>query len=115
MYSWHDIAERTVRGVYAKISAHEPTPLIQRLENYCAGGPVAGKLFCVIAVLDVLIHFLLCWLWPVKNIDIALNFDMAKYVGEETCRPSVESGPVKSATDCNAEGSSTQCSILART
>jgi hypothetical protein len=47
--------------------------------RYNACGIVAGKLFCIIALLDYLIYRLLEWLSPRDQIDIAPNFPYELY------------------------------------
>lgn len=37
--------------------------------SYYAGGPVAGKVFCIIIAVDMLFLYLLEWLSPTASID----------------------------------------------
>jgi phosphatidylinositol glycan class A protein len=73
MYNWHDVARRTERVYDRMIEAPKPT-LLERLHKYNACGPVAGKLFCLVVLLDYLIYRLLEWLMPRDKIDRAPNF-----------------------------------------
>ena len=50
-------------------------------------GPVAGKLFCIIVAIDVLLHYLLCWLLPESQIDIAPDFNFEQYMAEDMKPP----------------------------
>ena len=78
MYSWHQVAERT-EIVYDKIMKTKPLPLMERLKNYNSSGIVAGKIFCLMAILDFLIWRILEWFLPRKDIDIAVNFPHELY------------------------------------
>eukprot|EP00656_Telonema_subtile_P052350 TRINITY_DN7282_c0_g1_i5.p1 TRINITY_DN7282_c0_g1~~TRINITY_DN7282_c0_g1_i5.p1 ORF type:complete len:251 (-),score=66.10 TRINITY_DN7282_c0_g1_i5:98-850(-) len=86
MYSWHNVAWRTEK-VYQRIlrateQQHGQQPVLDRYKAVYACGPVAGKLFCIMLTIDVLVHYLLCWLWPEANIDIAPDFDFERYSPE---------------------------------
>jgi phosphatidylinositol glycan class A protein len=78
MYNWHDVARRTER-VYDRMQAESPPTLMQRLHKYHACGPVAGKLFCCIVLLDYLLWRLFEWLSPREQIDRAPDFPYALY------------------------------------
>ncbi len=47
--------------------------------RYHACGVVAGKLFCIIVILDYLLYRFLEWLSPREKIDIAPNFPYLLY------------------------------------
>ncbi|KAJ1973829.1 Phosphatidylinositol N-acetylglucosaminyltransferase GPI3 subunit [Dimargaris xerosporica] len=79
MYSWMDVAARTEQ-VYYSIMALPSPPLIERLRRYYGCGVWAGKLFCMLAVVDYLLLLLLEWLWPRESIEIAPTFDHKRYV-----------------------------------
>ncbi|PVV03378.1 hypothetical protein BB560_002143 [Smittium megazygosporum] len=78
MYSWHNVAYRT-EIVYYKIIDQPKLPLIERLRLYYGCGRVAGKLFCMVAVVDFLLCVLFEWIWPTSKIEVAPNFPKAKY------------------------------------
>jgi phosphatidylinositol glycan class A protein len=72
MYSWLNIAKRT-EAVYRLLAPQNP-PLVRRLELYYSCGPVAGKLFVLIAVVDIFLYMLLEWLYPARRIDRATKW-----------------------------------------
>ncbi|GLJ42395.1 hypothetical protein SUGI_0878100 [Cryptomeria japonica] len=80
LYSWNDVARRTV-VVYDRALVSSPTNLLQRLMRYYECGAWAGKLFCLVMVLDFIIWHLIEWWQPAKNIDLVP--DMA--VREKDC------------------------------
>ena len=92
MYSWSDIARRTERvydlitgsssapdneGFYDEEWMHYGQPaqphsfaLMDRLKRYYGCGIWAGKLFCIVVVIDYLIYIMLEMLYPREKIDI---------------------------------------------
>ena len=89
MYNWHHVAERT-EIVYDKIMKKSPLPLTERLKKYVfvyfslevsynSTGIFAGKLFCIIAIIDFLIWRILEWLFPRDSIDAAIDFPHDHY------------------------------------
>lgn len=71
MYSWRDIAKRT-ENVYNSLSRREINqPLLTRLLKYYCCGPVAGKLYVLCVVVDIILLTILDWLFPRENIDKA--------------------------------------------
>ncbi|KAM7203981.1 glycosyltransferase [Rhypophila sp. PSN 637] len=96
MYSWTDVARRTERvytGICGDISevefyGHDATAnvagwtatrgrsgvrsfaLIDRLKRYYGCGVWAGKLFCIVVIVDYLLYVFLEWWFPRRNIDI---------------------------------------------
>lgn len=72
MYSWSDVAQR-VENVYSSAQKQEMPSFIERLMLYRTVGPIAGIIFCIIASVDVLFHFILNLLVPVETIDILPN------------------------------------------
>ncbi|CAI5942364.1 unnamed protein product, partial [Closterium sp. NIES-64] len=61
MYSWHDVAERTER-VYDRVMAMPLDDLPTRLSRYYACGVVAGKVFCLVVLLNSLLAAILALL-----------------------------------------------------
>ncbi|OMJ16491.1 Phosphatidylinositol N-acetylglucosaminyltransferase gpi3 subunit [Smittium culicis] len=78
MYSWHNIAYRT-EIVYQKVINLPEPPLIERLRLYYGCGRVAGKLFCMVAVVDYLLMILFETIWPSSKIEIAPDFPTKSY------------------------------------
>lgn len=71
MYSWVDVARRT-QVVYDRIDPDRlEEPLLNRLMRYYRCGPWAGKLFVICVLVDVLLYYLLEWLYPRDKIDLA--------------------------------------------
>lgn len=78
MYSWSDVAERTEK-VYEKMLLGRKLPLIERLRRYYGCGVWAGKLFCIVVVVNYLFMIFLEWLIPRRDIDLVPKFNMEKY------------------------------------
>lgn len=68
MYSWTDVATRLER-VYRQAMENEFPRASERLARYHAGGPLAGKIFCIIVAVDLLFLKLLEWWLPERDID----------------------------------------------
>ncbi|KAF5187211.1 Phosphatidylinositol n-acetylglucosaminyltransferase gpi3 subunit [Thalictrum thalictroides] len=61
LYSWHDVARRT-EIVYDRALSCSNENLLQRLPRYLACGAWAGKLFCVVMIINFLLwHLLQVW------------------------------------------------------
>ncbi|XP_067018979.1 phosphatidylinositol N-acetylglucosaminyltransferase subunit A-like isoform X1 [Acropora muricata] len=73
MYTWQNVARRTERA-YDLVETVSRVTFDERLNRLYQCGRVAGKIFCVLAVIDLFILWLLVWLFPRKNIDIAHDF-----------------------------------------
>ncbi|KAI9227024.1 MAG: hypothetical protein DHS80DRAFT_32156 [Piptocephalis tieghemiana] len=78
MYSWINVAERTER-VYDRVSEMAMPSLIERLRRYYGCGLFAGKLFCLVAAVDVLLLVFLQWLWPQEEYELAPDFPTTRY------------------------------------
>ncbi|RKP08669.1 hypothetical protein THASP1DRAFT_34611 [Thamnocephalis sphaerospora] len=78
MYSWANVAERT-EIVYDRITQIHTPPFIERLRRYYGCGLWAGKVFCIMAALDLLFLLLLDWWLPRETVEIAPNFPTRKY------------------------------------
>lgn len=94
MYSWNDIAvrtERVYRGINKDITERQfygpqvddwqlandryrSFALIDRLKRYYGCGTWAGKLFCVVAILDYILFMVLEWFYPRVKIDYAIDW-----------------------------------------
>ncbi|KAK7413070.1 Phosphatidylinositol N-acetylglucosaminyltransferase GPI3 subunit [Neonectria punicea] len=101
MYSWQNVALRTER-VYDGISGTIPEDefygldpggyngsrirnfaLIDRLKRYYGCGIWAGKLFCLVVVVDYLFFLFLEWWFPRENIDICPNWPRKPIVDDD--------------------------------
>ncbi|KAK0526351.1 Phosphatidylinositol N-acetylglucosaminyltransferase GPI3 subunit [Tilletia horrida] len=67
-YSWSDVAARLER-VYLRAMDQELVGRWERLGAYRACGPVAGLVFVIVVVVEMLFLELLQVLWPVRDID----------------------------------------------
>lgn len=79
MYSWMDVAARTVR-VYDRVAA-SPTPtLAERLRRYnTVGGLLAGWLCCFTVGVMYLVWRVVEWWWPVEEVERAREFPHREY------------------------------------
>lgn len=96
MYSWSNVALRTER-VYDGITGTIPEEdfygfdtgrysasrvrnfaLIDRMKRYYGCGIWAGKLFCLVIVIDYLFYLFLEWWFPRENIDICPDWPRKK-------------------------------------
>lgn len=70
LYSWADVARRT-ETVYNHSVDTKPDDLLQRLSRYYACGPWAGKLFCVMVIIEFMLWILLEWWYPDEQVERA--------------------------------------------
>jgi len=77
LYSWSDVALRTV-VVYDRALISDNVNLLQRLSRYYECGAWAGKLFCLVMILDFILWCFLEWWQPVKNVDVAPDLSVIK-------------------------------------
>ncbi|KAK8484708.1 hypothetical protein V6N13_094333 [Hibiscus sabdariffa] len=68
LYNWNDVAERT-EIVYNRALKCSDQSLLERLSRYLSCGAWAGKLFCMVMIIDFLIWHLLELLKPAKDIE----------------------------------------------
>ncbi|KAF5445764.1 hypothetical protein F2P56_034790 [Juglans regia] len=69
LYNWHDVAKRT-EIVYDRALKCSNQSLLERLSRYLSCGAWAGKLFCLVVVIDFLL-FRLLQLWqPAEDIEV---------------------------------------------
>lgn len=68
LYSWHDVAKRT-QIVYERALKCTDQSLIQRLSRYLACGAWAGKLFCLVMIINYLFWCLLRLWQPEDEIE----------------------------------------------
>ncbi|KAK1302394.1 hypothetical protein QJS10_CPB12g00465 [Acorus calamus] len=69
LYSWHDVARRT-EVVYDRTLRCPNENLLQRLSRYLVCGTWAGKLFCLVMILDFLFWHLLQFFKPTEDIEV---------------------------------------------
>lgn len=68
MYSWTDVARR-LEKVYSEAMREERVGVGERLRRYYRGGVVAGKIWVIIVVVDMVFLKLLEWWLPEGGID----------------------------------------------
>uniref|UniRef100_A0ACD5TY17 Uncharacterized protein n=1 Tax=Avena sativa TaxID=4498 RepID=A0ACD5TY17_AVESA len=68
LYSWDDVAKRT-EIVYDRAMQSSDTNLLHRLPKYLSCGAWAGKLFCLVMILNYLVWCLLEFLQPTGDIE----------------------------------------------
>ncbi|CAA7387915.1 unnamed protein product [Spirodela intermedia] len=69
LYSWHDVARRT-EIVYDRAQRCSDENLLQRLSRYLNCGAWAGKLFCIVMIIDFLFWQFLQWWQPSEDIEV---------------------------------------------
>uniref|UniRef100_A0A0E0EA06 phosphatidylinositol N-acetylglucosaminyltransferase n=1 Tax=Oryza meridionalis TaxID=40149 RepID=A0A0E0EA06_9ORYZ len=68
LYSWDDVAKRT-EIVYDRAMQSPQTDLLERLPRYVRCGAWAGKLFCLVMIINYLLWCLLEYLQPTEGIE----------------------------------------------
>ncbi|XP_037435301.1 phosphatidylinositol N-acetylglucosaminyltransferase subunit A-like isoform X3 [Triticum dicoccoides] len=68
LYSWDDVAKRT-EIVYDRAMQSSNTNLLDRLPRYLTCGAWAGKLFCLVMIINYLVWCLLEFLQPAEGIE----------------------------------------------
>ncbi|XP_052212714.1 phosphatidylinositol N-acetylglucosaminyltransferase subunit A-like isoform X2 [Dreissena polymorpha] len=68
MYTWPNVARRT-EVVYDMVSQMPHRELKSRISRYYQCGPLAGKLFVIAVILDLVFLWLVSWIWPAQNIE----------------------------------------------
>lgn len=68
LYSWHDVAKRT-EAVYDRALQCSDMDLMERLPRYLRCGSWAGKLFCLVMIINYLLWHLLQLLQPSASIE----------------------------------------------
>lgn len=69
LYSWHDVAKRT-EIVYDRALRCSNQNLLERLSRYLTCGAWAGKLFCLVMVIDFLLWHLLKVFQPAADMEV---------------------------------------------
>ncbi|PQP93795.1 phosphatidylinositol N-acetylglucosaminyltransferase gpi3 subunit-like [Prunus yedoensis var. nudiflora] len=86
LYNWHDVAKRT-EIVYDRALKCSNQNLLQRLSRYLSCGAWAGKLFCLVMIIDFLLWHLLQLWKPAEDIeevpDFILSHDQDKGISRD--------------------------------
>lgn len=86
LYDWHDVAKRT-EIVYDRALNCSNQSLLERLSRYLACGAWAGKLFCLVMIIDFLLWRLLQLWKPAEDIevvpDIVLSHDEDRGISQD--------------------------------
>ncbi|CAK9328053.1 unnamed protein product [Citrullus colocynthis] len=75
LYDWHDVARRTVI-VYDYALRTSDQNLLERLSRYLSCGSWAGKLFCLVMIIDFLLWYFLKLWQPDENIEVVPDFKL---------------------------------------
>ncbi|KGN66440.1 phosphatidylinositol N-acetylglucosaminyltransferase subunit A [Cucumis sativus] len=75
LYDWHDVAKRTAI-VYDHALSSSDQNLIERLSRYLSCGSWAGKLFCLVMLIDFLLWYFLKLWQPDENIEVVPDFKL---------------------------------------
>ncbi|KAL6200785.1 hypothetical protein ACLB2K_030566 [Fragaria x ananassa] len=73
LYNWHDVAKRT-EIVYDRALKCSKQSLLKRLSRYLSCGAWAGKLFCLVMIIDFIFWHLLQRWQPAKDIEEVPDF-----------------------------------------
>nr|XP_008384391.2 phosphatidylinositol N-acetylglucosaminyltransferase subunit A-like [Malus domestica] len=73
LYNWHDVAKRT-EIVYDRALKCSNQNLLQRLSRYLSCGAWAGKIFCLVMIIDFLLWHLLQLWKPEEDIEEVPDF-----------------------------------------
>lgn len=82
LYSWHDVAKRT-EIVYDRALQASEKNLLQRLPRYLKCGSWAGKLFCLVMIVNFLLLRLLELWQPVESIEEVPDILLVQHQDEE--------------------------------
>ena len=74
VYTWRSIAARTEK-VYQTISRVAPSCIKERLMKYFKVAPVAGKIYCLLIIFDIIILLFFDFVFPRKHIDCCPHLD----------------------------------------
>lgn len=77
LYSWHDVAKRT-QIVYERALRCADQSLLERLSRYLACGAWAGKLFCLVMIINYLFWCLLRLWQPEEEIEEVPDFQLPR-------------------------------------
>ncbi|CAO1638343.1 unnamed protein product [Sympodiomycopsis kandeliae] len=76
MYNWDHVVQR-LEVVYDNINQlNRDDSLMDRLIKYHDhNGIIAGKVFCIVVMVDFAFWYMLSWIWPKDNIDVVDDCD----------------------------------------
>ena len=77
LYTWQNVAART-ENVYNSIEKVDEPDIATKLKRYSHTGPVAGKLFMLIAAFNFFLLWLVHWWLPDDKIEYAADFPVRK-------------------------------------
>ncbi|KAL2463424.1 UDP-Glycosyltransferase superfamily protein [Forsythia ovata] len=87
LYNWHDVARRT-EIVYDRALRCSSQNLLERLSRYLPCGAWAGKLFCLVMIIDFLFWRLLQLWQPDRNIEVVPDIHLTNHMQDKTARDS---------------------------
>jgi len=71
MYSW-DATVRRLEAVYARAMLTPPRSTTERFRRYAdAGGPIGGKIICMVIAVQIMLVMVLDWLVPTSSLSLA--------------------------------------------
>ncbi len=73
LYTWPDVARRT-ECVYDRVHAHTEIHVEGRIKKYLKTGPIAGKVFILIAALNYIFVLFLQWIHPDYMIEKSMDY-----------------------------------------
>ncbi|XP_020241629.1 phosphatidylinositol N-acetylglucosaminyltransferase subunit A isoform X1 [Asparagus officinalis] len=82
LYSWPDVAKRT-KVVYDRALQCSNQDLMQRLPRYLRCGAWAGKLFCLVMIINYLLWHLLQFFQPSESIEEVPDTPLAQHQHED--------------------------------
>lgn len=74
MYSWANIAKRTEKVYHSLDTKPINKPLLDRLGNYYCCGVIAGKLYALCVIVDIIFLIILEFFYPAEHIDRAVKW-----------------------------------------
>ncbi|KAL8489109.1 hypothetical protein ACS0TY_024661 [Phlomoides rotata] len=82
LYSWHDVAKRT-EIVYDRAIKCSNQNLVERLPRYLSCGAWAGKLFCLVMIINYIFWHLLQLWQPDRDIEVVPDFNLMRPQGQQ--------------------------------
>lgn len=67
LYTWQNVTCRTVK-VYDSISCNMKLSAMERLELFRKRAPLAGKIYVILVVVDIILYIILQWFCPKRDI-----------------------------------------------
>jgi len=66
MYNWNDVAKRT-EAVYNGVVSNRERTFMERMDRFCRRAPVAGKIYMLLAALDMVLLKICDWFLPLDS------------------------------------------------